>query len=136
MKPFVRAILAKLGFNCNTTRKIIFGSIKYGSFQLTYLHLEQGHLAIKHFLGHVREETMTGDQIIISQSKAQLISGSSYLLLQDVGSNRSYVLANWLCNIRTFLEHFKAFITVPGAWCPKKQRVPIQSAGTILPKVA
>eukprot|EP00957_Ditylum_brightwellii_P139589 10638747-Ditylum_brightwellii.AAC.1 len=32
MKPFVRAILPKLGFNCNTTKEIIYGSLQSGGF--------------------------------------------------------------------------------------------------------
>eukprot|EP00957_Ditylum_brightwellii_P020763 1565339-Ditylum_brightwellii.AAC.1 len=85
MKPFVYAILPKLGFNQHTVRKIIFGSTKYGGFQLAHSYLEQGYLAIKHFIGHVQEEPLTGDQIIIALSKAQLISGSGHPLLEEVG---------------------------------------------------
>eukprot|EP00957_Ditylum_brightwellii_P108865 8304323-Ditylum_brightwellii.AAC.1 len=36
MKPFVRAILPKMGFNRNTTRAIIYGSMKYGGFQFAH----------------------------------------------------------------------------------------------------
>eukprot|EP00957_Ditylum_brightwellii_P057241 4337303-Ditylum_brightwellii.AAC.1 len=85
MKPFVHAILPKLGFNLHTVRKIIFGSTRYRGFQLAHLYLEQGYLAVKHFIGHVQEETLTGDQIIIALSKAQLISGSGHPLLEEVG---------------------------------------------------
>eukprot|EP00957_Ditylum_brightwellii_P015488 1165915-Ditylum_brightwellii.AAC.1 len=83
MKPFVHAILPKLGFNRHIVRKIIYGSTKYGGFQLAHLYLEQGYLAIKQFLGHVQEETLMGDQIIIALSKAHLISGSSHPLLEE-----------------------------------------------------
>eukprot|EP00957_Ditylum_brightwellii_P099393 7571308-Ditylum_brightwellii.AAC.1 len=76
MKPFVRAILPKMGFNHNTTRAIIYGSMKYGGFQFAHLYLEQGYLAIKHLLGHLREETLTGNQIMIALSYVQLVAGS------------------------------------------------------------
>eukprot|EP00957_Ditylum_brightwellii_P111273 8484782-Ditylum_brightwellii.AAC.1 len=122
MKPFVHAILPKLGFNWHTFRKIIFGSTWYGGFELAHLYLTQGYLAIKHFIGHVREETLMGDQIIIALSKAQLTSGSGHSLLEEVGNDRSYVQANWLSNIRTFLRCCKASIIVPGAWRPVAQR--------------
>eukprot|EP00957_Ditylum_brightwellii_P198430 15121818-Ditylum_brightwellii.AAC.1 len=36
MKPFVHAILPKLGFNRNTTRAIIYGSTRYGGFQFKH----------------------------------------------------------------------------------------------------
>eukprot|EP00957_Ditylum_brightwellii_P034877 2643100-Ditylum_brightwellii.AAC.1 len=83
MKPFVHAILPKLGFNRHMARAIIYGSTKYGGFQLAHLYLEQGYLVIKHFVGHVQEETLTGDQIIVALSKAQLISGSGHPLLEE-----------------------------------------------------
>jgi hypothetical protein len=122
MKPFVHAILPKLGFNRHTARTIIFGSTRYGGFQLAHLYLEQGYLAIKHFLGHVREETLTGDQIVIALSKVQLVAGSGNHYLEEVKSDRSYVPASWLGNIRTFLRCSKASIIVPGAWKPATQR--------------
>eukprot|EP00957_Ditylum_brightwellii_P108917 8309283-Ditylum_brightwellii.AAC.1 len=76
---------------------------------------------MKQLLGPVREETITGDQITISLSKAQLISGRGHPFLQEVECNRSYVPANWLCNIRTFLECCKAHIKVLGAWHPEEK---------------
>eukprot|EP00957_Ditylum_brightwellii_P064708 4911180-Ditylum_brightwellii.AAC.1 len=36
MKPFVHAILPKLGFNRNTVRTIIYGSTRYRGFQLKH----------------------------------------------------------------------------------------------------
>eukprot|EP00957_Ditylum_brightwellii_P164818 12548452-Ditylum_brightwellii.AAC.1 len=59
MKPFVHAILPKMGFNRNTTHTIIYGSRKYGGFQLANLYIEQGYLAIKHLLGHLCKGTIT-----------------------------------------------------------------------------
>eukprot|EP00957_Ditylum_brightwellii_P024363 1838924-Ditylum_brightwellii.AAC.1 len=123
MKPFMYALFPKLGFNQHTARKIIYGSVKYGGFQLAHLILEQGYLAIKYFLGHVQEVSVMGDQIIISLSKAQLVSGSSHPLLFEVESNGSCVSSTWLSNIRTFLKCCKANITVPEAWLPTRQRM-------------
>eukprot|EP00957_Ditylum_brightwellii_P177498 13518961-Ditylum_brightwellii.AAC.1 len=65
---------------------------------------------------------LTGDQIIFALSKAQLISGSGHPLLEKVKSDRSYVPANWLCNIRTFLRCCKASVIVPGSWHPVAQQ--------------
>jgi hypothetical protein len=70
----------------------------------------------------VREETLTGDQIVIALSKAQLIAGSGHHLLEEVKRDRSYVPANWLGNIRSFLRCCKASIIVPGAWHPVVQQ--------------
>eukprot|EP00957_Ditylum_brightwellii_P017573 1323894-Ditylum_brightwellii.AAC.1 len=75
MKPFVCAILPKLRFNRNTTRAIIHDSHRYGGFQMAHLYNEQGYLAIKHLIGHIREETITGKQLMIALSYAQLVAG-------------------------------------------------------------
>eukprot|EP00957_Ditylum_brightwellii_P062458 4740587-Ditylum_brightwellii.AAC.1 len=45
MKPFVHAILPKLGFNWNMAREIIYGASKCSGFQMAHLHLEQSFLA-------------------------------------------------------------------------------------------
>eukprot|EP00957_Ditylum_brightwellii_P183626 13986548-Ditylum_brightwellii.AAC.1 len=74
MKPFVHTILSKLDFNHNTAQTIIYGSKKYGGFQLACLYLEQGYLAIKDLLGHLREETVMGNQIMIALSYTQLVA--------------------------------------------------------------
>eukprot|EP00957_Ditylum_brightwellii_P171587 13063476-Ditylum_brightwellii.AAC.1 len=41
MKPFVHAILPKLGFNRNMTHTIIYGSYRYSGFQMAHLYNEQ-----------------------------------------------------------------------------------------------
>eukprot|EP00957_Ditylum_brightwellii_P180925 13784102-Ditylum_brightwellii.AAC.1 len=90
---------------------------------MAHLHLEQGYLVIKNFLGHVQKASVTGDQIIISLSKAQLDSGSGHPVLFEVESNRFFAPVTWISNIRTFLKCCKANITVPGTWCPTCQHM-------------
>eukprot|EP00957_Ditylum_brightwellii_P091611 6975577-Ditylum_brightwellii.AAC.1 len=70
MKPFVHAILSKLGFNQNMAREIIYRTSTYGGFQIAHLHLEQVFLAVKHLLGHLQEMAITGEQLMIGLSKA------------------------------------------------------------------
>eukprot|EP00957_Ditylum_brightwellii_P129781 9899777-Ditylum_brightwellii.AAC.1 len=41
MKPFVRAILPKLGFNRHSPQEIIYRAEKYDGFNMTHLYLEQ-----------------------------------------------------------------------------------------------
>eukprot|EP00957_Ditylum_brightwellii_P113176 8630783-Ditylum_brightwellii.AAC.1 len=83
MKPFVRVILPKLGFNRNTARKIIYGSHKYSGFQKARLHHKQEYLALKHLLGCIQEETITGNQIMIALSYVQVVAGCSLPYLQE-----------------------------------------------------
>eukprot|EP00957_Ditylum_brightwellii_P186234 14177919-Ditylum_brightwellii.AAC.1 len=81
--------------------------MKYGGFQFAHLYLEQGYLEIKHLLGHLREETITG-------------SGAPFL--SEVKENSSYVADSWLGHLRTFLCQCKGKITIPHAWLPAPQQ--------------
>eukprot|EP00957_Ditylum_brightwellii_P136214 10388542-Ditylum_brightwellii.AAC.1 len=83
MKPFVYAILPKMVFNWHTARENIYGSTQFGGFQFAHLYNEQGYLALKHLLGHLREKRITGNQIMIALSYAQLVAGSSEPYLQE-----------------------------------------------------
>eukprot|EP00957_Ditylum_brightwellii_P135381 10322767-Ditylum_brightwellii.AAC.1 len=58
---------------------------------MAHLYNKQGVLAIKHCIGHLREETITGNQIMIALGYVQLVAGCSLLYLQEVTVNRSYV---------------------------------------------
>eukprot|EP00957_Ditylum_brightwellii_P078557 5973073-Ditylum_brightwellii.AAC.1 len=77
MKSFVYAILSKMGFSQHIAREIIYGSTWFGRFQFAHLYNEQGYLALKYLLGHLRKKTITGNQIMIALSYAQLVAGSS-----------------------------------------------------------
>eukprot|EP00957_Ditylum_brightwellii_P152914 11638805-Ditylum_brightwellii.AAC.1 len=83
MKPFVCAILPKFGFNRHTAREVIYGSHQYVGFQMAHLYNEQGVLALKYVIRHLQEETITGNQIMIALSYAQLVAGYSLPYLQE-----------------------------------------------------
>eukprot|EP00957_Ditylum_brightwellii_P197303 15031849-Ditylum_brightwellii.AAC.1 len=83
MKPFVCAILPRLGFNHNSPRENIYGSMTYSGFQFLHLYLEQGYLALKHLIGHIQGETIVGLQLMIALSFAQVVSGSRFVYLKE-----------------------------------------------------
>eukprot|EP00957_Ditylum_brightwellii_P098954 7538266-Ditylum_brightwellii.AAC.1 len=72
MSPFLTAILPKLGMNHNFPRVVIHGATKYGGFQMAHFYTEQGHFSVKHLLGHLREQTITGRQFMVLLSQVQL----------------------------------------------------------------
>ena len=88
---------------------------------MAHLYNEQGALALKHVIGHLREETITGNQIMIALSYAELVAGCSLPYLQEVALNRSYVPTSWLGNIRTFLWLCNGKLIVPNVWLPHTQ---------------
>eukprot|EP00957_Ditylum_brightwellii_P081973 6233655-Ditylum_brightwellii.AAC.1 len=111
-----------MGFNCHMPRVVIYGTHKFGGFQLAHLYLEQGTAAIRHFLGHVQEMALIGEQIMINLSQCQLVGRKSRPFLNKVESNMSYVPMNWLHSIRKFLWHCDSNLVIPDAWAPVKQR--------------
>ena len=95
---------------------------RYGGFQFAHLYFQQGYLALKHLLGHIRESTITGNQILIALSQAQIFSGSGNPLLFEVGTKKDYVPENWTGTLQKFLHLCKAQICIPEAWHPSPQR--------------
>eukprot|EP00957_Ditylum_brightwellii_P122031 9306699-Ditylum_brightwellii.AAC.1 len=61
---------------------------------MAHLYFEQGYIAIKHLVSHLCKAIVTGAQIMVALSQAQLISKSSSPYLEGVKVNRSYVPAS------------------------------------------
>eukprot|EP00957_Ditylum_brightwellii_P182434 13897479-Ditylum_brightwellii.AAC.2 len=122
MSPFLNAILPKLGLNCHFPRVVPHGVKKYGGFQMAHFYIEQGYLSIKHLLGHLREESLTGQHFMVLLSQAQLISGGARPYLSEVESNKEYVPHLWLEGIWRYLCYTNATIDVHHAWVPTPQR--------------
>eukprot|EP00957_Ditylum_brightwellii_P038477 2907901-Ditylum_brightwellii.AAC.1 len=72
MSPFLHAILPKVGLNHHFPRVVIYGSKKYGGFQLAHFFIEQGYSSIKYLLGHLQEESLMGQCLIVLLSQVQL----------------------------------------------------------------
>eukprot|EP00957_Ditylum_brightwellii_P205191 15342744-Ditylum_brightwellii.AAC.1 len=55
-------------------------------------------------------------------SQVQLVSGSACLFLEEVDTNKLYVLQTWLLGIQRYLSYTKATVTIPKAWLPTLQQ--------------
>eukprot|EP00957_Ditylum_brightwellii_P159281 12124031-Ditylum_brightwellii.AAC.1 len=121
MKPFVRAIITKFGFNRNIARVIIYGQYKYGGFNFVHLWLEQGILGVKYLLGHLKENSVVSKSIMVALSYAQLISGISIQYMKDVTADLSYVPATWLGGMREFLAQCDSNLNIANSWTPQPQ---------------
>eukprot|EP00957_Ditylum_brightwellii_P100706 7674472-Ditylum_brightwellii.AAC.1 len=122
MSPFLNAILPKLGINHHFPRVVLHGTKKYGGLQMAHFFIEQGYLSIKYFLGHVQEESLTGQHFMVLLSQAQLASGSKHPYLYEEESNKEYVSHSWLSGIWQYLQYINATIEVHHAWVTKLQR--------------
>eukprot|EP00957_Ditylum_brightwellii_P000330 25671-Ditylum_brightwellii.AAC.1 len=89
---------------------------------MAHFYIEQGYLSIKHFLGHLQEESLTGQHFMVLLSQAQLISGSARPYLNKVNSNKEYVPTLWLGRIWKYLCYTNASLEVHHAWVPTLQQ--------------
>eukprot|EP00957_Ditylum_brightwellii_P043678 3310964-Ditylum_brightwellii.AAC.1 len=83
--------------------------------------MEQGYLSIKFLLGHLRENSLTGQHLIVLLSQVNTVSGSSTSFWEEVKTLRNYVPHSWLSSIRHFLNYSWSTIKIYKAWIPYLQ---------------
>jgi hypothetical protein len=52
-KPVGNAILPKMGINCKSPRAVVFGTSKYGGFELDHLAVVQGFGWLQYLMGQL-----------------------------------------------------------------------------------
>eukprot|EP00957_Ditylum_brightwellii_P158736 12082312-Ditylum_brightwellii.AAC.2 len=82
----------------------------YGGFEFAHLYFEQGLIATEQFIGHIQENSMTGQQLQILLSQIQLVSGSATKYLEDMTRNFDYILVTHMTVMQNFLKKCKAKI--------------------------
>ena len=76
-KSFTTTFLAKMGYNQNTSRDIIFGPWLYGGTGFGMVWMDQGVWHLKLLLGHLRSNDKVGHIIHISYDTLQLFIGTN-----------------------------------------------------------
>ena len=77
-KPFINALLPKLGLNRNTARVVIYGPKEYGGLELMDLRTEQVVNQWETTSGHLRRMDRAGKGLHITANDLQVESGSQY----------------------------------------------------------
>ena len=77
-KPFINALLPKLGINRNTPRVVIYGPKEYGGLELMDLRVEQAVSQWDTTCGHLRRMDRAGKGLHITANDMQVESGSQY----------------------------------------------------------
>jgi hypothetical protein len=125
-KAPARATLARLGFNRNISREIVFGSSLYGGLGLLNLFVEQGIVQLQLLLRHFRAETTQGSMMLVGLSWWHLIAGFSSSLWENPQSNISYVEHSWYTSIKDFLLHANGSVYIPPSnfikWQPLREQ--------------
>ena len=76
-RPFIDAILPKIGINRKTPRTIIYGPKTYGGLEMMDLRVEQVSTQIETTRGHMRRLDRAGHGLFITANDMQVISGRS-----------------------------------------------------------
>jgi hypothetical protein len=121
----VRATLARLGFNRNISRDIVFGSTRYGGLGLLDLFVEQGIAQLHLLLRHLRAETPHGSLMVIGLSWWHLVAGFSSSLWENTHANICYVEHSWYSSLKDFLSYTNGSVFLPPGdyihWSPLRE---------------
>jgi hypothetical protein len=112
-KAPVRATLARLGFNRNISRDIVFGSPLYGGLGFRHLFVEQGIAQLQLVVRHLRSGTPQGSLMTIGLSWWHLVAGFSTSLWETPSANISYVEHTWYTSIKDFLQYANGEVHIP-----------------------
>jgi hypothetical protein len=109
----IRATLARLGFNRNISRDIVFGSSLYGGLGLLPMYVEQGIAQIQLLLRHLRADNTQGSLMLIGLSWWHLVAGFSSSLWENTQETIPYVEHSWYSSLKDFLCYAGGSIHIP-----------------------
>ena len=128
----VCAFSSKMGFNRNTSLKLLHGPRALGDTGLTHRFSKQGVDCTCHLLTHLCWNKEVGTLIKCVLSQLHLLSGRRTVLLESSAllskhhlRKGSHIYAyhhlgnGWLVCIRNFLYEINGKITMPSLWKPK-----------------
>ena len=75
-RPFINAIIAKMGFNRHFPRAVVFGPKKYQGKQLDDYGVQQYLCHLERFVGHLRQDNKLGNLTRIQMDQHQQLIGS------------------------------------------------------------
>lgn len=101
--PILRAVMSKMGYNCNMDRRVVYGPQTLGGSGFHDLLIEQGIQAITTLCGHLREpKSQTGDMMRTEIRWCQLHAGTDFDILALPQVPLEYVESCWIMHIREF----------------------------------
>ena len=131
MRKFINGIIRHMGFDCHTSRSIIYGPRRLGGVGIMPGIAVQGSEGLLHLLSHVRSGTEIGKLMLATVSKLQLLSGGQRGLFEyprtlPNGKPRNgkiyrwhHLGWGWLLSVRHFLHSVGGKVIIPTAWSPQ-----------------
>ena len=90
-KAIEKVILPQMGLNCNMPKEVIYGPQEYGGLSFPRIETVQDQKGISHWIKHLRWGKEIGDDFKILLSAAQLTSGLTVPILDDVDIELPYL---------------------------------------------
>ncbi len=104
-------IVAKCGYNRNTSRSLLFAPTDYGGGGFLPWHLIQGACQVQQFLKHWRTNTIVSRTLRVALLWAQWQTGHHISILEDTRPF-PYLECRWINSLRAFLHSINAKIYV------------------------
>ena len=105
--PVLRACLAKMGYNANMPREVVYGPVEMGGLGAHDYFIEQGIRQVSTLVGHIRQRSETGALIRSCLQWCQIQAGSEFHLLETPEFPVDYIETCWIMNVRDFLRTYK-----------------------------
>ena len=123
-KPFIHALLPKLGINRNTPRVIIYGPKSLGGLELMDLRIEQVTAQWETTVGHLRRLDRAGHGLYINAHDLQVELGSStpFYLLDDSIYDYATTNTRWQYLWKA-TKQLELRMEIFDFWTPKKRGI-------------
>jgi hypothetical protein len=82
-RPFIKAILPKMGINRKAARSVVFGTAQFGGLGLDHLATIQGYSGLQYLLGHILYGDHTGQLMRMLIEYTQLECGTMENILEQ-----------------------------------------------------
>jgi hypothetical protein len=124
-RAVIAAILPKMGIVRNAARKVVFGTVKYGSLGLDHLATIQNYSRLQYLIGHIRSKSITSKLIHQQLDYTQLEIGCSAQVLGQYFTRYSQAILcpNWITAIWELLHACKATAAISSEWIPQSAQI-------------
>jgi hypothetical protein len=118
--PVICETLKKIAIHRNVDRAIVFGPVRLVGMVLYHIHTFQSIRRIQYFIGHIAKNYGVGKIIRICVEATQLEVGTFEPFMFTLHSvyGPATRTSSWVLEIWSFLELFKATITLTNSWLP------------------
>jgi ribonuclease HI len=120
MSPVLNACLSKMGYNRCMPREVVYGPQELGGIAAHDYYIEQGIAQIGALVGHLRQNSDTGDMMRCEMAWCQLQAGVDEEILLSPATDIGYIESCWITSIRDFMHTFEMRIDLTKA---PRQRV-------------